>query len=562
MKKILLLLILLILPLGIYANEEIKMDKSNYDYFYNSSFNLGYKNFNEEDIHIYNDKITLEHNDNSDEKIIHFYITHNNEYIPLEGTGDNPLMDLTFKKVGKINGKDIDCKLKVIRINEQKLWSGKNSTALKAPFMTMYTDKLTFGHPSINGGTRRHSTLEVDIEMEMIWSDNHKIVDSPFLQIIFDIDINRNTSSDKTLESWQALNGFNGNYYTYDGTRLVHDENWKWYNSVGSDVTGKSEYTLAGVYAETNNGKFSSRYTEGTCQASLSILSMYTNTDYLTPTKSAVLFDKEDNEKETVDSVGDKINYSITQKIGKMFQTVFSPYTEMTIKDTIPKGLTYINGIIKLGEEDITNNLEYGQLSFNSDNNELKYEFNKDWLKERSNYQGQTFTIEIETVANSYNNSYKNTVVTTIDNINYTNSVTNNSTGKSVTYIYQNVRDEMELPDEINTNTGNYKINDEKKYLIGETVNRINTFEVGTTYNIIDTDTEKKNWKLIEWDKDNEVVSDDITFTGYWEYVEEIIAPLTAKDISLIQIISFAVIFTLGLLYIIYTKKQLKYNHN
>ena len=562
MKKILLLLILLILPLGIYANEEIKMDKSNYDYFYNESFVLGYKNLNDADVHLYNEKITFGHDNEEDEKIGYLYIVHNNEYAPLEASGDKPLAELTFRKVGKIDGKDIDCRIKVIRVNEERLWSGKDSTKPYSPFMMIFEKELKLGHYNINGSTVRRSTQEVDIMVEMLWSNNQNVIEYPFMQINSDIDINKDTDTDKTLESWQGLEGFNGNYYTYDTSNLTHDENWKWFNSVGKDVSGKRSYTVAGVYAETTNGRFSSRFTAGTSAAVLSIVSMYTNEEHFTPTKEAILLDKDNNEKEIVDSVGDKLNYTITQKIGKMFQTVFTPYKEMIIRDTIPNGLNYVKAIVKLNEEDITDNTDYGELSFNNATNELKYEFNKDWLKERSNYQGQTFTIEIETVANSYNNSYKNTVVTTIDNINYTNSVTNNSTGKSVTYIYQNVRDEMELPDEINTNTGNYKINDEKKYLIGETVNRINTFEVGTTYNIIDTDTEKKNWKLIEWDKDNEVVSDDITFTGYWEYVEEIIAPLTAKDISLIQILSFAVIFTLGLLYIIYTKKQLKYNHN
>jgi hypothetical protein len=76
----------------------------------------------------------------------------------------------------------------------------------------------------------------------------------------------------------------------------------------------------------------------------------------------------------------------------------------------------------------------------------------------------------------------------------------------------------MELPTEISTASGSYKITDTRKFLIGQIVSRDNSVAVGTAYDEdVNADGLTDTWELSSWSADSKVATaDGAEFVGTW----------------------------------------------
>lgn len=520
--------ILSILLFNKVSAQTYKMPLDSYTKFEKKYFDINKNHITESNIEITNSNIELIKKDN--EYVLTFNVGEAKgseaEYKADETSSKPYLVKLTFDNVGVINNRKVDTIVYVKRVSSKDdWWTGSSNNAAKPVFLTIKNNKLELGSNSSSPEYKRFANQEVDIDVKMIWHDNKSVIDLPFYSVQSDIDV-------ENQEAWQPLTGYSNDFFVYEGsmlegsatTGLKVDSDNKW-SFKGTDVNDDESYTKAGVYATTNNGEFKSRYYEGNSGTTLLISSqLMVNYDSLVPSKNVKITSSDNIFQTKVNTVGDKVEYTIKQKFGNKFENVFTVYKDVVIKDVIPEGLEFVSAQMSMSNNDITTNTSYGTLNYDQNLKLLTYTFNNTWLQNLDNYNGQEFVLKINTKVVEIKEKYTNKATTTLYNSDVpSNQVETISNLKKIIYKYVSTSDKV-LPSEISVDEGSFKINDNKTYYNGQTVERLNDVKPGVTYTEYDSEGNKKGvWKLVGWDNDSLTVSDDekdYTFTAYWEYTD------------------------------------------
>lgn len=536
MKKVLnyLIIFVLFIIVGIsYPNiyvdalNIIEMPTSVYTNMDKSSFSLKFATLAQEDIEINHNKITLVKSTSG-----YYFVADVNNYNAVtyksSDTEKPYLVKLHFRNIGTIGGRSVDAYLYATRVKLGKFWTNGNykPSSKKAMFMFVFGG-TTFGNQySTTSETYKYSAdQEIDVTIDVVWSDTQETVDLPFFTKQTDIDINNDKYSDKSLEAWKAGDGYSNDFYVYKGTYLTQSSG-KWYKKASYGITdGSDTHLKTGVYATTNNGRFSSTYYEGVCGTSLVVTSQYINKDnFLNPEKESTITSSDSIEKDSIDSIDDIVSYTINQKLPKKYETIYTPYKSFSIKDTISDNLEYKSAKVSLvngnNSIDITNDNNYGTLTYDSSTKTVEYKFNEEWLALLDNYQGQQIVLDIDANVISSDLEYKNKVNTFIDKIELiSNEVVNTSILRTPTYEYISFDNDIELPSAINALSGDYKIDDTNEYFIKEKVTRSDIVPIGTEYKVYNDKGEVSAiWKLVSYDKETDIMTEDnVKFAGTWK---------------------------------------------
>lgn len=418
-------------------------------------------------------------------------------------------LDLNFTNVGKINGRQIDAKVHFnsMTVGKRNASGERGDNYFAVCYLADESMWMSSTIAGIGAGYRAPKTI--DITTTMYWHDTGKVVNLPFFQCLSDIDAGANYFK----EAWEAKSGFSGIFYKYSPCFLRFSGN-RAATPKATDVGGNDSLWKAGFYAPTTGGTFRGVFTEGNCATQFMPYSAYTMMS--NPVKSS---DSRDRNVE-----GDKIDYTITQKIGKFYVDTMTPYSSLVMTDRLPEGLSYQSAAIYDGSgRDITSR---GSLSYDESSRTVSFTMGASWLASIDNYSGQTLCLKIETRVDPVESplkTVKNFATTTIDkDVKLTSNEICDTLAipYHVKYEYVCGTKGRKLPKEISTQSGAYQVSDESAYYQGDMVKRKDTLEDGTVYKVVDGDGEEKGSWVLQWDAETQKIEQsDVTFTGTWRYV-------------------------------------------
>lgn len=324
------------------------------------------------------------------------------EHTLLEGQAKNgftiegPVLKIVFKDAGVIDGRKIDVIYTLDRLEfgpqaKKEIEDGDQICITlrieKDGFWIAGADltKWEFSDP-----VKRRNSAEVKYcqTMDIVYGDSQETVNIPFIFTQGDIDIHPGDANSMayTNERLETVGGFNGEFFTFKGSYLLIKENGPGQIIVGPPkgadfVEDDLSWKKAGIYALTDNGKIVFNNYLGSCATMIQVRSVYKNSDV---TKEV--------DKESF-LIGDKLIYRINFRFGNMMEDVLGPYQSLCINDDLPECLEYLSAVMvdqKGGEVG-----EIGDL--NVDGNHISFTFDKQWLDDKNNYKGQTYSLVIET---------------------------------------------------------------------------------------------------------------------------------------------------------------------
>ena len=95
-------------------------------------------------------------------------------------------------------------------------------------------------------------------------------------------------------------------------------------------------------------------------------------------------------------AVGDKLVYTVTQKVNKLGSDAFVRYRSMYIEDTVPDGLEYVSARL-LNDHGVDLTPSAGKLSYDESARKVRYDFSSEYLSEHMALSGESYTLEITT---------------------------------------------------------------------------------------------------------------------------------------------------------------------
>lgn len=417
-------------------------------------------------------------------------------------------LDLTFTNVGNINGRQIDA-----RVHFNSIVVGKRNASGERSdnyFAVCYlADESMWMSSTVTGiGAGYKAPKTIDATTTLYWHDSGQTVNLPFFQCLSDID----AGSSYFKEAWEAKSGFSGIFYKYSTCVLSFSGN-KATTPEASDYGGADSLLKAGFYAPTTGGVFRGVFSEGNCATQFIPYSQYTIMS--NPVKTS--------DGKDINLEGDKITYTITQRIGKFYVDTMSVYRSYVMTDVIPQGVAYKSARVYNGAgADITGQ---GTLKYDAAARKVTFTMGSAWLNNTDNYSGQSLKLVIETVVDKPTEAMKtisNEAATVIDNeVTLTSNKVENviAVPYHVDYIYVSGTEGRELPKVISTTTGDYRVSDSGTYYTGDTAVRKAAPADGAFYEVYDgEDNYVGRWTLF-WDASKKTVeSSDVTFTGTWVY--------------------------------------------
>ena len=390
-------------------------------------------------------------------------------------------LDLNFTNVGKINGRQLDAKVHFnsMTVGKRNASGERGDNYFAVCYLADESMWMSSTIAGIGAGYRAPKTI--DITTTMYWHDTGKVVNLPFFQCLSDIDAGANYFK----EAWEAKSGFSGIFYKYSPCFLRFSGN-RAATPKATDVGGNDSLWKSGFYAPTTGGTFRGVFTEGNCATQFMPYSAYTMMS--NPVKSS---DSRDRNVE-----GDEIDYTITQKIGKFYVDIMTPYSSFVMTDRLPEGLSYQSAAIYDGSgRDITSQ---GSLSYDESSRTVSFTMGASWLASIDNYSGQTLSMKIKTRVDPVGTplkTVKNSATTIIDK---EVKLTSNEICDTLAIPYHAKYEYVcgtkgrKLPKEISTQSGAYQVSDESAYYQGDTVKRKEAPEDGTVYKVVDGDGEEK----------------------------------------------------------------------
>ena len=419
-------------------------------------------------------------------------------------------LDLNYSNVGSINGRQIDAKIHfnsmTVGTVDSRSAAGERSDGYFA-VCYMGVDSLWISSTIGMGGGYR-AAKSMDVTTTMYWHDTGKTVNLPFFQCLSDID----AAADYYTETWTAGSGFSGIFYKYSPCALSFSGNKV--IAPGMDAAEDESLIKCGLYAPTTGGSFRGVFTEGNCATQFIIYNAYALMNNPVKTSDA----KSRNEE------GDAICYTIDQKVGKFYADTMTTYSSFVMTDELPQGLRYEGAAVYDGSgKDITSQ---GSLNYDETSRTVTFSMGSSWLTNIANYTGQTLSLKIKTVVEPPDvpmKSVNNFMTTTIDKevkLTSDEAAAVLAVPYHAKYEYVSETAGRKLPEEISTETGDYKIADDAVYYKGDTVNRKEMPQDGTIHKILDSTGAVKGSWILKWDAETLDVSDaDVLFTGSWRYV-------------------------------------------
>lgn len=417
-------------------------------------------------------------------------------------------LDLTFTNIGKINGRQLDAR---VHFNSMTVGKANTTKGLRSDkyFAACYlADESLWMSSTVDGiGAGYRAPKTIDITTTVYWHDTGQTVNLPFFQCLQDID----AGSNYFKESWEAKSGYSGIFYKYSACFLNFSGN-KATTPSATDVGGTDSLFKGGFYAPTTGGVFRSVFTEGNCATQFIPYSAYTIMD--NPVKTS--------DGNDINVEGDTITYTVNQKMGKFYVDTMTTYSNFSINDILPEGVTYESAVVYDGSKDITS---LGTVKYDAASRKVSFEPGSAWLSDIDNYAGQNLTMKIITKADKPAEPMKtitNKAETRLDGISLTSNTVDDvvAVPYGVDYRYISGTEGKTLPDAISTAKGVYAISDTGTYYKGDTVTRKATPADGTGLEINDSEGELEGTWVLSWDAESKTVSDsDVIFTGTWRYV-------------------------------------------
>lgn len=438
-------------------------------------------------------------------------------------------LELTFTNVGNINGRQLDA-----RVHFNSVTVGKRNASGERSdnyFAVCYlADESLWMSSTISGiGAGYRAAKTIDATTTIYWHDTGETVELPFFQCLSDID----AGAGYFRESWEAKEGFSGIFYRYEDCVLSFSAN-KASATSASDYGGSDSLFKAGFYAPTSGGRFRSVFTEGNCATQFISYSAYAIME--NPVKSS--------DGREINEEGDVIKHKISQRIGKFYSDTMTTYSSLFISDTLPEGISYKEAKVYDGNGmDIT---AHGTVSYDSRTRKVEFSMGKIWLDNIDNYTGQTLTMEITSIVDKPEEPMKtirDQARTIIDRhvLLESNEVKDTiAIPYRAIYRYVSGTEDMELPESISIEEGQYSIGDKEKYYYGDRVERKTYPEEGAKHNVYGSDGRAEGSWVLSWDCGERLVADsDVVFTGVWNYVPApgivLIKTLTAQDASSVK---------------------------
>lgn len=317
-------------------------------------------------------------------------------------TASNP-MQVKFKKVGVINGRDIDVTVnftKVYATNHYRYDSTKEP-AKQEDANWIALGKITQGgvlciSTTFADGYGYRANKETTLKTTVTYSDTGATVKLPFFQAVRDIDVTGNYY----VESWTAGSDYQDTFYKYSTSKnKITGRKVYATDSIGN-TQGNNEILQAGGYILTNNGAFTQTYVDGNCSTGMYLYSQYSSKSTFDPPTKSVNRDKA--------RPSDDLTYEVDQKIGTMYKTVMSPYNKMEFTDTIPKEVTYKDGSAKLysvsgnTETDISSN---ATITYDKSTRLLNCTMKTgsgSWINNTDNYDGRKLRLKYDVKINAF----------------------------------------------------------------------------------------------------------------------------------------------------------------
>lgn len=378
-------------------------------------------------------------------------------------------LDITFSNAGEINGRAVNVK---VHFNSMTVSKRGGDTAGERADNYMSVCYMTGSFLWLKGnhedGAGYKAATTIDITTTVYYADTGETVNMPFFQAVQDLD----AGASYYTEGWEAVSGYTGNYYIYKECNLSISGNK--FMSVKINTSGDDSVTKTGLYATTTGGVMRSKFYEGNCATAFKLTSQYRNGMLSPPTL------KIDNTHPY--KVGDEVVIDVNQKIGTLYAEVYDAYTEFIIRDDIPSGLAYKSAkVIDSSGKDVTSQ---GTLKYDKAAKTVTFSFSSAFLKNMSNYDGDTYTLKITTTAEPIEGTIKNIKDTGESVISTVNAITNE---QAITV----VAPELSIQ---KSNAGN-------KYYTGETASYNITFgqiiEGAEAEDVVITDTLPAGLKLV-----------------------------------------------------------------
>lgn len=428
-----------------------------------------------------------------------------------------------FKNIGTVDGKNVDAEIKIdVGISKRRASHSKEDKTYIL-IGKIKKDSVSFG----KGETPKYyfnGKKNISADIKIKYQDTAKVVELPFYQLVYDIDIYR---KDFFNEAWQPISGYS-KYYVYKGHKLVIDENLPKFSTISKEKNYESMedmVKLAGVYSVTRNGSFKSKHFENdNCATELVVFSQFTDSPSGIFTKPV----KKVNGASSIEAEeGEDLTFSISFAGPTFMKNLITPLSSMKITDTLPEGLTYKSAKLTASGKDLISSGD-AEITYDEEERTVTAGLKSSWLSKLSNYKGQNFVLTIKAEVDGaggvlLNKAYLNmgtakTSVTNDVSINIVKSY-------QASYRYISKTEGMDLPPEISVSSGEYSISDDAKYKEGETVinkkdEKPQTYE-GSVYVVKSSDGKIIGRWILSWDKDSLVMSGEpAEFTGSWEYVD------------------------------------------
>lgn len=329
-------------------------------------------------------------------------------------TFTNPF-SIEFANVGEINGRQLNAKLNVdtLYLILKSGYSYSTEITTDGRVLDFWSSETQFASFKVNNSYKYRGQHRADMTLTITYADTGEVVDLPLYQIVWDLDTYQNCAT--IGESFFPTSGYD-KAYIYQNCNLSAGSGGYW--SPGqSAVDGDASFTQRGLIATTGNGKITWRQDVCNAVTGIQLCCQYTNSA-LKPTLEI------DNSK--VYKSGENVVLNVKQKIGKFYVDTMSTYTNLSLEDDIPDGLTYKNAkVVNNAGKDVTS---MGSLTYDESTKTVKFAFNSSALSPISFYNGDTYTLEITTVADPLETEVKtitDTAKTTISGlVQTTNSAT------------------------------------------------------------------------------------------------------------------------------------------
>ena len=423
-------------------------------------------------------------------------------------TFTNPL-SVVYENAGEINGRPVNIKLNVDRL----IQTGSTDTNIancSGEFLCLW-----YGRTDVSSykttGSRYKLTHTTDISYTVTYADTGEVVELPCFQAVADLDTFQNVAS--VAEGFVPISGYI-RAYIYSACALVQ-KNGGFFAPSQLEVSGNESYTRTGLYAETGNGQFAGRYYTTNCRTQLLIYSQYR--DGMLPAPELSIDDTHPYEE------GDEVVIDVRQKAGTFFVDTITKYTSFEIADDIPDGLTYKSAAVyNQSGDDVTG---MGTLDYYSSSGTVAFRFSDSFIQNQDSYDGSTYTLRITTEADPIDEGDKiidDTALSRISSVEQRTSEQHIRIVKPfhVNYEYVSGTQGKNLPGEIDTESGPYKICDDAVYYKGDTVQRKDSPADDTVFEITDGESNPVGFWVLKWDSDSKTAGgSDVTFTGTWRYV-------------------------------------------